>query len=171
MRVKITDRCKIWEINDKQGTAEIKFSCSRKIKEDSSYDQTLVEHGIAKNGYVATYFSFVRFVGHAYNQLKKIELGDTITNLDATIEYEPYWNANDNYIAYPKNPKITVFEFEVYNPENQEYSQTRNLDKAPVVAESAPQVAPVQTPIVPVQPVTSMQPVADTSMADDECPF
>ena len=26
MRVKITDRCKVWEINDKDGYAEIRFS-------------------------------------------------------------------------------------------------------------------------------------------------
>ena len=35
MRVKITDRCKVWEINDKDGMAEVKFSTSRKVKENS----------------------------------------------------------------------------------------------------------------------------------------
>ena len=50
MRVTITDRVKVWEINDKDGVAEVKFSTSRKVKEDSSYDQVQVNNGVAKNG-------------------------------------------------------------------------------------------------------------------------
>ena len=167
MRVTITDRVKVWEINDKDGVAEVKFSTSRKVKEDSSYDQVQVNNGVAKNGYIADYRSFVRFVGHAYNQLKDVQLGDTITNLDAEMSTEPYWDSNNNCVAYPKNEKITVFAFEKYNPENQEQGSTRNLDKAPQVAETPtpqPQVAPV-APLQQVAPATSIQ------TAEDECPF
>ena len=39
LKATITDRCKVWEINDKDGYAEVKFSTSRKIKEDNSYDK------------------------------------------------------------------------------------------------------------------------------------
>lgn len=173
MRVKITDRCKVWEINDKDGMAEVKFSTSRKVKENSSYDQTQVTNGVARNGYIADYRSFVRFVGHAYNQLKDVQIGDTITNLDADMSTEPYWDSNNNCVAYPKNEKITVFAFEKYNPENQEQGSTRNLDKAPQVAETpAPQlqVEPVvnTAPVAPVQPVT---PVTPAPTAADVCPF
>ena len=167
MRVKITDRCKVWEINDKEGMAEVKFSTSRKVKENSSYDQTQVTNGVARNGYIADYRSFVRFVGHAYNQLKDVQIGDIITNLDADMSTEPYWDSNNNCVAYPKNEKITVFAFEKYNPENQEQGFTRNLDKAPQVAETPtpqPQVAPV-TPVQPIASATSIQ------TAEDECPF
>lgn len=173
MRTKIIDRCKVWEINDKDGMAEVKFSTSRKVKEDSSYDQIQVANGVAKKGYIADYRSFVRFVGHAYNQLKDIQIGDTITNLDADMSREPYWDSNNNCIAHPKNEKITVFAFEKYNPENQEQDSTRNLDKAPQVAEtpaSQPQVAPIANtaPVAPVQPVA---PAASIQTAEDECPF
>ena len=169
MRVKITDRCKVWEINDKDGMAEVKFSTSRKVKENSSYDQTQVANGVARNGYI---------VGHAYNQLKDVQVGDTITNLDADMSTEPYWDSNNNCVAYPKNEKITVFAFEKYNPENQEQGSTRNLDKAPQVAEtpaSQPQVAPVvnTAPVAPVQPVapTAPAPTAPAPTAADVCPF
>ena len=173
MRVKITDRCKVWEINDKDGMAEVKFSTSRKVKENSSYDQTQVTNGVARNGYIADYRSFVRFVGHAYHQLKDIQIGDTITNLDADMSTEPYWDSNNNCVAYPKNEKITVFAFEKYNPENQEQGFTRNLDKAPQVAEtsvSQSQVAPVANtaPVTPVQPIAS---ATSIQTAEDECPF
>ena len=74
MRQVITDRCKVWEINDKNGTAEVKISSSRKVNENNSYDKVQIENGVAKNGYISDYRSFVRFVGHAYHQLKDIRL-------------------------------------------------------------------------------------------------
>ena len=167
MRVKITDRCKVWEINDLEGRAEVKFSCSRKIKEDSSYDKIQAEHGVAKNGYIPTYFSFVKFVGHAYNKLKEINIGDTITNMDATIEYEPYWDSKNACINYPKNPKITVFSFEIYSPEaSNNYSG--NLDRAPQVAD-APETT--ELPSHNHNEPTSYDLPKDNGSADDECPF
>ena len=181
MRVTITDRVKVWEINDKDGVAEVKFSTSRKVKEDSSYDQVQVNNGVAKNGYIADYRSFVRFIGHAYHQLKNIKPGDTITNVVADMSTEPYWDTNNGCIAYPKNEKITVFEFELYDPNAQtQTNPTRNLDKAPQVAEepkvapatSVAQAAPVApvTPVQPVTPVVEAAPVAAPTAAD-ECPF
>ena len=66
-----------------------------------------------------------------------------------------------------------MFAFEKYNPENQEQGSTRNLDKAPQVAETpAPQ--PQVAPIVNTAPVTPVQPIASATSiptAEDECPF
>ena len=136
MRKMITDRCKVWEINDKDGHAEVKFSCSRKVKE-GGYDQILIDKGIAKNGYVSDYHSFVRFVGHAYNKLKEINIGDVITNLETQdSSTEPYWDSKNNCVAYAKNERMTVFNFEIYNSDAQAQNSTRNLDKAPQVEDS-----------------------------------
>ena len=126
MRKMITDRCKVWEINDKDGHAEVKFSCSRKVKE-GGYDQILIDKGIAKNGYVSDYHSFVRFVGHAYNKLKEINIGDVITNLETQdSSTEPYWDSKNNCVAYAKNERMTVFNFEIYNSDAQAQNSTRN---------------------------------------------
>lgn len=168
MRAKITDRCKVWEINDKEGYAEVKFSCSRKVKE-GGYDQSLIDNNIAKNGYVADYHSFVRFVGHAYNKLKEINVGDVITNLDVQISTtEPYWDSKNNCVAYSRNERMTVFEFEIYNPDTQAQNSTRNLDRAPQVADSpAPaESAPVSAPVT-----TSAEVSEPTPTAEDVCPF
>lgn len=164
MRVRITDRCKVWEINDLDRRAEVKFSCSRKIKEDSSYDKVQAEHGVAKNGYIPTYFSFVKFVGHAYNKLKDVNIGDTITEMDATIEYEPYWDSNNECVNYPKNPKITVFDFEIYSPDASN-NYNSSLDAAPQVADTPESSAHNYN-----EPTTYDMP-QNNSSADDECPF
>lgn len=161
MRVNITDRCKVWEINDKDNYAEVKFSTSRKVKEENSYDKTQIDNGVAKNGYIADYRSFVRFVGHAYNKLKEIEVGDVITNLSADMSTEPYWDSKSASIAYPKNEKITVFEFEMYDAENNGY---KNLDKAPQVQDE-PKTS--NTNVAP-----KVEPVEENNLeASDECPF
>lgn len=168
MRARITDRCKLWEINDKEGYAEIKFSCSRKVKE-GGYDQSLIEHDIAKNGYVADYHTFVRFVGHAYNKLKEVNIGDTITNLDAQISTtEPYWDSKNNCAAYSKNERITVFEFEIYDPDTQAQNSKRNLDKAPQVEDSPAPATPAPAPTATVEPEVSAEPAPT---AEDVCPF
>ena len=170
MRKMITDRCKVWEINDKDGHAEVKFSCSRKVKE-GGYDQILIDKGIAKNGYVSDYHSFVRFVGHAYNKLKEINIGDVITNLETQdSSTEPYWDSKNNCVAYAKNERMTVFNFEIYNPDTQTQTQnsTRNLDRAPQVEDS---VAPEVSAPTPITVVAPEAPVAPAPMAEDVCPF
>ena len=168
MRKMITDRCKVWEINDKEGYAEVKFSCSRKVKE-GGYDQILIDKGIAKNGYVSDYHSFVRFVGHAYNKLKEINIGDVITNLETQdSSTEPYWDSKNNCVAYAKNERMTVFNFEIYNPDTQTQNSTRNLDRAPQVEDS---VAPEVSAPTPRAVVAPEAPAAPAPMAEDVCPF
>ena len=162
MRVKIIDRCKVWEINDKDGYAEIRFSTSRKVKENN-YDKIQVDNGVAKNGYISTGFSFVRVVGHAYNQLKDISVGDTITNMDTEINLEPYWDTNNNCVTYPKSPKYTIFSLEKYVYE----AQPTNFDRAPQVADERPTSTSYTKPAA--QPVA--QPIMDEETAADECPF
>ena len=167
MRKMITDRCKVWEINDKEGYAEVKFSCSRKVKE-GGYDQILIDKGIAKNGYVSDYHSFVRFVGHAYNKLKEINIGDVITNLETQdSSTEPYWDSKNNCVAYAKNERMTVFNFEIYNSDAQAQNSTRNLDKAPQVEDSPAPAVSTPAPVA-VTPEVSVAPAAT---AEDVCPF
>ena len=168
MRKMITDRCKVWEINDKEGYAEVKFSCSRKVKE-GGYDQILIDKGIAKNGYVSDYHSFVRFVGHAYNKLKEINIGDVITNLETQdSSTEPYWDSKNNCVAYAKNERMTVFNFEIYNSDAQAQNSTRNLDKAPQVEDSPAPAVSTPAPTVAFTPEVSVAPAAT---AEDACPF
>ena len=167
MRKMITDRCKVWEINDKEGYAEVKFSCSRKVKE-GGYDQILIDKGIAKNGYVSDYHSFVRFVGHAYNKLKEINIGDVITNLETRdSSTEPYWDSKNNCVAYAKNERMTVFNFEIYNSNAQAQNSARNLDKAPQVEDSPAPAVSAPSPTTVVTPEASVAPAT----AEDVCPF
>jgi len=130
----MTDFFTIWEIDDDGKKATVRMTSSRKVRDD---EKSLVEHKIAKNGYVNTSWSFVNFVGKAYNQLKKYEIkeGSRITKLNMKIQMEPYWDSKNEVVAYPKNPKLTVFEFEL--PET---SGKKDLDKAPVVVEEEPSV-------------------------------
>lgn len=132
MRVTITDRCRLWEIKDQGKYAEVKFSTSRKVKEDSAFDKNLIEHNIAKNGYVSTYYSFIRFVGKAYNKLKNIEENATLTNLTCDFAQEPYWNEKEQEVNYPRQPRITVYDFEIFNWSEQ---HSNGLDAAPKVEE------------------------------------
>lgn len=124
----------VWEIDDDGKKAVVRMSSSRKVKEDQ--DQLAIEKGIAKNGYISTSWSFVNFVGKAYNQLKKYEIksGDRITNLNARIQMEPYWSKENEGIAYPRTPRITVFDFELPQQNGVD------LDKAPMVAKEEPEV-------------------------------
>lgn len=127
MNITTTDFFTVWEIDDDGKKATIRMSCSRKVKDNET---SLIEHNIAKRGYVSTNWNFVQFVGKAYNKLKKYEIksGDRITKLNAKIQQEPYWNNTEQMVAYPRNPQIVVFDFEL--PETGTQS---NLDKAPAV--------------------------------------
>lgn len=143
LSTKITSYLKIWEIEDDPNTNNVKVvrvSSSRKVKEDSNYDKSLEEHGIAKNGYVSTTWYNLRFVGKAFNQLSKynVQVGDVITNVEASIEKEPYWDSNNQAVTYPKNIKMTVFGFELpgsTSEEGQPAKTPKNIDRAPIVSD------------------------------------
>lgn len=143
MRAFSDSRFKIWNIDDKNNFALVDMSTSRKINEDIASDKAKVEHNIAKNGYVSESYKYVRFVGKAYNQLKKhIEVGDTITNVQMQLDNEGFWNEKTNAVEYPRNTKITVFEFELPGSSNEDGkpAQTpRNIDRAPRVEDPEPE--------------------------------
>jgi len=162
MRALITDRCRIWDINDKETFAEATLKTGRKVKEKDEFDKLRVDNGIAKNGYVPDIHSFVRFVGHAYNKLKDVKEGDLLTNLTATFSKEAYWSTTENCALYPKNEKVTVFDFEIADNEEQTKNTNKNLDKAPQVADE-----PVKQTVAPVDNTPTETPVD----AEDECPF
>lgn len=130
----MTDFFTVWEIDDDGKKATVRMTSSRKVRDE---EKTLIEH-VAKNGYVNTSWSFVQFVGKAYNQLKKYEIkpGDKITKLNMRIQQEPYWDKENEQVGYPKNPRFTVFDFEL--PQ----ANSGDLDKPPVVAEETEETEP-----------------------------
>ena len=132
----MTSYFKIWEIKEDEGgkTATVRMSTNRKVKEEFARDKALVDNGIAKNGYVSTSWSFVRFVGKAYNKLMKdVKEGDSITNVECTIEREPYMDSKTNQVVYPNNIRMTVFSFDLANNGG---NTSKNMDKAPMVAKN-----------------------------------
>nr|DAG31354.1 MAG TPA: hypothetical protein [Caudoviricetes sp.] len=171
------DIYKIWDIKDENGRALVKVSSSRPAKENSSYDQFQLSNGIGKNGYLPSYFLDVRFVGHAYNKLKEMQIGDAITNVEMELRSEAYWDSKEQCRKYPKYWQLTIFSFEKYDFNNREQAYAKNLDKAPAVAETPVQSVTQVTQATyeqPVQPVTPVAPVQQTAVArtaEDECPF
>ena len=158
MRVRIVDRCKIWDIEIKENVSIVTFSCSRKATEN--------DEKIAKNGYVTDYHRYVRFVGKAHKKLENFLVGDEITNLEAADETTtPYWDKNSNSIAYPKNQKLTVFDFEKYERRG---NNNTNLDTAPEVEESN---NINNNNIVEKNSIENSIVEATNLSADDECPF
>ena len=63
---------------------------------------------------------------------------------------------------------MTVFNFEIYNPNAQAQNSTRNLDKAPQVEDSPAPAVSAPAPTVAVTPEVSVAPAAT---AEDVCPF
>lgn len=134
----------IWNIEDNGKMATVDLSTGRKVDENNQFDKVKIEKGIAKNGYVNESFRFVRFVGQAYNKLKKHDLKekDRITNLSMNWDFEGFWNESTQAIEYPKYPRITVFSFDIPGEEdsgdNNNTQTPRNIDKAPEVYEEDP---------------------------------
>lgn len=165
------DIYKIWDIKDENGRALVKVSSSRPAKENSSYDQFQLSNGIGKNGYLPSYFLDVRFVGHAYNKLKEMQIGDAITNVEMELRSEAYWNSKEQCRKYPKYWQLTIFSFEKYDFNNREQAYAKNLDKAPAVAEIPVAQATYVPPVQPTAPVAPVQQATPASTAADECPF
>lgn len=86
---------KIWNIEDKDGYAEVKMSSSRKDRKSGEY--------------INSYFSFVKFTYHAYDKIKKMSVGDKITDVQFSLSMEPYVKNGEK--IWPKSVKITVFDF------------------------------------------------------------
>lgn len=86
---------KLWNIEDKDGWAEVKMSSSRKDRKSGEY--------------INSYFSFVKFTYHAYDKIKKMSVGDKITDVQFSLSMEPYVKNGEK--IWPKSVKITVFDF------------------------------------------------------------
>lgn len=156
MNGKMTSIFTVWDIDDNGKSAVVRMSTSRKIREDEK--SLLGCEKLNKNGYISTSWSFVNFVGKAYNQLKKYEVSEKtrITNLDMRVEQEPYFNEETQQVVYKNSPRYTVFEFELANFDN---NARTGFDAAPKVAEE-PKVATKQAPVPSVP-----------EMSEDEYPF
>jgi hypothetical protein len=112
---------KVWEVEDKGTYAVVSLGTSRKDKKSDSY----------KN----SNWKFVRFVGNAYEGIMELPLKSTIVIKSGTIDIEEYTDKDGNR-AWPKQPKITVFAWEMPEPRDGE-SGGGSMDTPPVVEDDS----------------------------------
>lgn len=129
----------VWRgtIHDKY--AEFSLSTSRKDRRTDEY----------KN----SNWNYVRFVGDAFEQCKKLKERDRITGVTFALECEPYKDKTGETV-YPKSPRITIFSFEM-------------ADDVPQTKKRAP-TKPTSKPYAAVDDVSNDD-YMDTS--DDMLPF
>ena len=99
-----------------------------KIQEDNKTWATVsltTSHRDKEKNWHNSNWGFVRFVGKAYEGLKSLKEKDIIVIKAGTISSEPYIDG-DGKKQFPKNPQITVFAWEKYNP--QAKSETASPD-------------------------------------------
>jgi len=113
-----TQRVTIWNIEMKENHALVRMGSSRKEKSSGEYKNST--------------WSFVRFVGRAFEKIDQLKEKDRIVLKGAGISQEPYTDKEGN-IKYPKNPQIVVFNWEPFVPEGNSPS---NGDSAPIVTSS-----------------------------------
>lgn len=113
LRIDEKQRVTVWKVEDKQNYALVNFSSSRKDKKTDAY----VNSG---------WGNYSRFVGEAYKKINLLEPKTRIVLKSAIIAKEPYMK--DNVVTYPPNPTITVFNFEVFTPE-----EPSRMDEPPMV--------------------------------------
>jgi len=103
-------RATIWAIEDKNGYAKVNLSTSRKDKKTNEY---------------ANSSWFANFVMEAYKEVVGLDRGTRIVVKSGTLKKEPYIDA-EGVKQFPKNPAMTVFDFELYVPDP-------NYDKPPTI--------------------------------------
>ena len=113
-----TQRVTVWKIEMKENHALVRMGSSRKDKASGEYKNST--------------WSFVRFVGKAFEKIDQLNEKDRIVLKGAGISLEPYVDKNGE-TKYPKTSQIVVFNWEHYNPEP---TSSTNSDSAPVVASS-----------------------------------
>jgi hypothetical protein len=86
----------LWNIDKSDKYATVKCSSSRKDKMTDAY----------KN----SNWSYVKFVGEAFQAVKSMKEKDRITNINFSISCEPYEKNGET--IYPKSPQIVVYSFE-----------------------------------------------------------
>lgn len=104
----------VWETENKGNWTQVRFSTSRKDKKTGEW----------KN----SYWSFVRFIGEAHKKAAELQQRDKII-IHGGISREEYKN-NDGKRAWPKSPRIVVFNFDWPELDN---NGVENNDNPPVV--------------------------------------
>jgi hypothetical protein len=105
--------CTLWEVEDHDTYAVAKLGTSHKDKKTGDY--------------LNSNWSFVRFVGKAYEGIMDVPLKSRIVIKSGWITQEPYMK--DGVKTWPKNPQITVFAWEY--PEGTDNSS--KMDQPPIV--------------------------------------
>lgn len=122
LNISDTQRVTIWSVEDHEKFAVVQMSSSRKDKKTDEWKNTS--------------WSFVRFVGKAYEKIQSegLKREDRIVLKGATIAQEPYMDNGEK--KYPKTPQITVFNWEHFVPDGNASSKS-NMDTPPVVEENS----------------------------------
>jgi hypothetical protein len=91
---------KLWEVVDRGKYAEARLSTSAKDRETGAY----------KN----SNWSFVRFVGKAYDKVMEIANDEKLPRVKLTkgAFTNESWVDDKGETHYPKNPKLVIFDFE-----------------------------------------------------------
>jgi len=110
---KYPQQATVWEAVDHDNYAIVKLGTSRKDKKTGEYANSN--------------WSFVRFVGSAYEGIMQVPLKSRIIIKSGMISQEPYMK--DGVKTWPKNPQIVVFAWEF--PEGADNSS--KMDEPPVV--------------------------------------
>jgi hypothetical protein len=96
-------RATVWKVEDKGKFAEVKFSTARKDKESGEYKNST--------------WSYAHFVGEAYKKALNLKEKDRIELKGSGMNLEEYKDKEGNR-CWPKNPRIVVFNFEMYTPKD-----------------------------------------------------
>ena len=120
LNINDTQRVKIWNIEKKERHALVRMSSSRKEKDSGEYKNST--------------WSFVRFVGRAFEKIDTLSVNDTIVLKGAGLSKEPYTDKNTGEIKYPQNPQFVVFNWEPFSYEDG--GQSSSSSKPPVVESS-----------------------------------
>lgn len=90
----------VWRGEYKDNYSEFSISSSRKDRKTDEY--------------INSNFSYVRFVGKAFDKSKELKERDRITNITFGLTLEPYMK--DGEKVYPKGVRITIYDFEMAEP-------------------------------------------------------
>ena len=114
---KYPQQCVVWEKEDRDTYAIVKLGTSRKDKKSGEYANSN--------------WSFVKFVGRAYEGIMDVPDKGRIVIKSGTISQEPYMK--DNVKTWPKSPQIVVFAWEY--PEDRASESEHNAP--PIVEEDS----------------------------------
>ena len=102
-------RVMLWNVEDKGKWSQVKMSSNRLDKQTD------------KRKY--SDWSFVRFVGQAHTKVQELDFNPEkglLIELKGAGQSKEEYQDKDGKRAWPKNPQIVVFNFEVYSRENEE---------------------------------------------------